>query len=391
MTDPTVPNLTPDERQQVLAEGRRRVRNRQRVGIAAGALVLLAVLLPMAFMLGSSHDDSKKVLVGGNGSTTSTAPSTLSTTTAPPTPVAPSSTMNTAPSSTAPQTTAAPVALAVQTIVPDQATKDALRQAFLDYKHMKSDEIEPDPARNSVSVAYVPAVHTWWATAIYTPTAAMTFQHSVNMQDDGGQGIFSRWDDGQWHMIAAGGAPCMAWGVIPNDVLRAWNTPESNQSFCDVSVPPTGASQTVVDADYYLVPIGWHVTPLSNVGGPKWSGTMTDPTSSARIDVETVEGWGNGPGGLLNADGSANLDSAAANAMTGCAPTSWVHLDQSSVTFACAATPDGLEVRGLFMIGSTSFPTKMVKVTMPPADHDLATAIMNFQHSWRVGPGPDQN
>lgn len=216
MTDPIVPNLTPDERHQVLTEGRRRVRRRQRAGIAAGALVLLAVLLPVAFMLGSSRDNSKQVLVGGHGTSTSPAPSTSTSTTSGVTSPtsSPSTTTNAVPSPTLPPTTTAPKVPTVKTIVPDQATKDALRQAFLDYKNMKSDEIGPD-AQGTVYVAHVADINTWWATAFYTPTAAMTFQHAVNMQDDGGQGIFTRWDDGQWHMVAAGGAPLHGLGRHP--------------------------------------------------------------------------------------------------------------------------------------------------------------------------------
>lgn len=399
MTDPTVPDLTPGERQRVLTEGRRRVRNRQRAGIAAGLLALLAVLLPMAFMLGSGRDNSKQVFVGGRGTSTSAAPSTstgatsgvasatVSPTTVPRSTstktVPPRTSAKTVPPPTAPSTTAVPEVSAVQTIVPDAATKAALRQAFLTYKGLQSNEIEPEPAGN-VYVAHVAAAKTYWATAQYTPSAAMTFQHSVNMQDGGNFGIFTRWDGGTWKMIALGAAPCGAWGVVPNDVQRAWGIPAPTMAGCDRQVPP--AAGLLVDADYFLVPTGWTVTPVQGLGGSASYGTIVAPNGGGRIDIEE-NGGSFGPGGFYNADGTPNLDSATTKALVGCTPTSWQHLDTATVVFTCAATAAGFDVSGIVRIEPKIVPATMLKVTMPPADRDLAATIVDFERSSPVGMG----
>lgn len=380
MTDPIIPDLTPEERRSVLADGRRRVRNRQRFTIAAGAVALVVLLLPVAFVLRSGHDDSRRVQVGDNGPTTTSAPST--TTAAVTTTFLPTTSTSTAPASTVPPTTAVPEVPTVQTIVPDADTEAALRQAFLDYKGMQSDEIGPD-ALGTVYVAHVPGVNTWWAAARYTVTEAVTPQHAVNMQDDGREGLFTRWDDGTWRMLAPGGVPCRAWGLIPDDVLEAWGYLPAPEEYCHAVVPPAGAGAVTVDADYLLVPHGWAVTPLWSGGGPGSYATIVDPASRGRIDF-MQNGGSNGPGGLHNPDGSANLDSPAAKAMTNCEPTTWVHLDAGTVSFTCPATADGLEVQGLVQIGFSPEGASMLKVTLPPADHTRALAIIDFQNRAHV-------
>jgi hypothetical protein len=369
-----LPELTPERRQRILDRGRARVRrNRRIVGATVAVLVLVAVALPV--VLSSGHDH-QGLDVAGRPHPTAATPSTEVATTSTSTAVA-------APTTPAPTTSSS--ATAPRSLVADGSVKAALREAFLTAKGLQPDEIASAPTAGSVYYAYAPATQTYWGMAEFTPTASMTFQHSVNMQDGGDEGIFARSSGGSWRMLSIAQIPWPCPGWFPPDIERVWAL--AMAPGCDSpEVPVGGPLDLVLGADYYLYPAGWTVTPLTNFGGPASFASAIDPASGARIDYEINAG---SLGGLYNADGTPNVDDPNGGARTAarCPVTQSAKIDSATVSFTCAPTASGLPVEGIVYLGPIGSGVITLTITLPSRDQAVAATMIAWFEGSVAGHG----
>ncbi len=363
-----VPELTPERRQRILDRGQARVRRNRRRLVGAAMTMLVVVVVATSLTL-SAQTDHQGLDVAGTPHATADTSTTEAPTSSTSTTIAPTTTE-------APTTTVAPSA--PRSLVADDSVKAALREAFLAIKGLQSDEIEPAPKAGSVYYAFAPATQTYWAMAEFTPTASMTFQHGVNMQDGGDEGVFARSRSGSWRAVSVGQIPWPCPGWVPPDVEKAWDLTMSPG--CDrAPVPVGGPLDLQLGADYYLYPAGWTVTPLTNFGGPASFGSAVDAAGGARIDFE-VNGGSMGEHGFYNPDGSPQLDDpvGAARQQPRCPVTQWTKIDSSTLGFTCARTTSGFVVQGRVVVGSEPEGAATITITLPASDQAMADTMLTW-------------
>ena len=151
--------------------------------------------------------------------------------TASPTAAAPSSSGVTPSTTTAPTATSTPTgsadSAAVRNLSVTGATRSALTAAYAAFKGIPQSDIagtRPD----SVYYAFDPAADTYWAMAVFVATTTAPMNVTVNFQDGGDIGLFSKVGAGSWQ-VRLGGEPaqCTELTFYPHVVLAAWSMPTS--------------------------------------------------------------------------------------------------------------------------------------------------------------------
>jgi hypothetical protein len=141
----------------------------------------------------------------------------------------PTSSAAVAPSS-APTPTVSPTptpSSGISNLVVTAATRSALTTAYAAYKGISPAYIA-GTRPGSVYDAFNPATDTYWAMATFEATATAPMNVTVNFQDGGDIGFFTKVGSGTWK-VQLGGEPaeCTELRFYPQAVLTAWSLPTS--------------------------------------------------------------------------------------------------------------------------------------------------------------------
>jgi hypothetical protein len=100
------------------------------------------------------------------------------------------------------------------------------------YWHLRPSDIA-GTARGSVYYAYDAATGTYWAKAIFVPSATASQNAIVDQQDGDNAGLFTRTSSGAWRMRPEGMPPgCGIRAFLPTAVITVWALPKP---FCPSS------------------------------------------------------------------------------------------------------------------------------------------------------------
>jgi hypothetical protein len=115
----------------------------------------------------------------------------------------------------------------VSDLVVTSATRNDLTAAYAAFKGISPSYIagtRPD----SVYDAFDPATDTYWAMATFEATTAAPINVTVNFQDGGDIGFFTKVGSGAW-TVQLGGEPaeCTELRFYPQAVLTTWSLPTS--------------------------------------------------------------------------------------------------------------------------------------------------------------------
>jgi hypothetical protein len=145
--------------------------------------------------------------------------------------VTPSASGVTPSATTAPTASSTPggsaVSAAVRNLTVTGATRSSLTTAFAAFKGIPQSDIA-GTRPNSVYYAFDPAADTYWALAEFTATATAPQDVTVNFQDGGDIGLFTKVGANPWQ-VRLGGIPpeCNELKFYPQVVLAAWSLPTS--------------------------------------------------------------------------------------------------------------------------------------------------------------------
>jgi hypothetical protein len=145
--------------------------------------------------------------------------------------VTPSASGVTPSATTAPTASSTPagsaVSAAVRNLTVTGATRSSLTTAFAAFKGIPQSDIA-GTRPNSVYYAFDPAADTYWALAEFTATTTAPQDVTVNFQDGGDIGLFTKVGANPWQ-VRLGGIPpeCNELKFYPQVVLAAWSLPTS--------------------------------------------------------------------------------------------------------------------------------------------------------------------
>jgi hypothetical protein len=119
------------------------------------------------------------------------------------------------------------VSAAVRNLTVTGATRSSLTTAFAAFKGIPQSDIA-GTRPSSVYYAFDPAADTYWALAEFTPTTTAPQDVTVNFQDGGNIGLFTKVGANPWQ-VRLGGIPpeCNELKFYPQVVLAAWSLPTS--------------------------------------------------------------------------------------------------------------------------------------------------------------------
>lgn len=178
--------------------------------MAAGRRVLVGLgLLASIGVVGCTANSAASPPASGNGQTTS-SPVVASSST--PTPIVSSTPTGSG---------------GISNLVVTGATRSELTAAYAAYKGILLSYVA-GTRPNSVYYAFDPATDTYWAMATFEASTTAPLNVTVNFQDGGDIGFFTKVGSGTWQ-VQLGGEPaeCTELRFYPQAVLTAWSLPTS--------------------------------------------------------------------------------------------------------------------------------------------------------------------
>lgn len=192
--------------------------------IAVGRQVLVGIgLLASIGLAGCTSHPAPSPPSSGTGQTVS-SPAVASGSTPPPTPIVSSTPTPTGSGGTSSTPTGSG---GVSDVIVTAATRSDLTAAYAAFKGISPSYIAGTRS-NSVYDAFDPATDTYWAMATFVATTTAPQNVTVNFQDGGDIGFFTRVGSGTWK-VQLGGEPaeCTELRFYPQAVLTAWSPPTS--------------------------------------------------------------------------------------------------------------------------------------------------------------------
>jgi hypothetical protein len=186
-----------------------------------------------------------------------------------PSPVTTTTTATTASASKAPASPQTPTrsttaSTSAQNLFATSAVKSALTAAYIAYTHFPASDIagtEP----GSVYYAYLPPTDTYWALAMFAPSATASGQTIFSLKDTGNVGIFSRQTGGNWSMISPGSLPfCPSQTTIPSSVQALWGLSDPQSCDTTTTTPPSPLTAT---SSPRSAPLGATITASATLSG----------------------------------------------------------------------------------------------------------------------------
>lgn len=130
-----------------------------------------------------------------------------------------------------PRTTSA--ATGVQNLVVTPSVRADLQATYVAFMHFPPSDIA-GTAPNSIYYAFDPATGTYWAMATFVPSATASSNTTVEMQDGGDTGMFTKASDGTWQVTRASfptGSGLLQF--FPTRVIAAW----ALSTLCPQAIP----------------------------------------------------------------------------------------------------------------------------------------------------------
>ena len=193
---------------------------RARLFFASWQVLTAAGLLAAIPVTGCSLSQASSSGAAGNASS---PPGTLSRSTAP----AGQSGVPTPSASPSPTESAG-----IQDLLVSSAVRGQLTAAFEALTQIPASDVS-GTYPGSVYYAYDPATNTYWALAKFVPSKTDPLNVSVEFQDGGGTGFFTKTGSSPWKAQIGHDGPCVDILFFPKAVLAAWAFP---------TTPPAGMS-----------------------------------------------------------------------------------------------------------------------------------------------------
>jgi hypothetical protein len=169
---------------------------------------------------------------------------------------------------------------AAENLTADGTLNSELLATFAAYKQLP-ESFFTGPLRGTLYYGYLTSTRTYWALANFSLTPAASVQASVNMQDGGDIGIFTRQSGEPWKMTL-GSIPFPCPGVLPSAIMTLWGLTSSGA--CVVASASSPDRTTTNPNTMLNLPAGTYF------GTILFFELYLDGTGTIIFEPETVEG-----------------------------------------------------------------------------------------------------